>query len=319
MNILHVPENTKERIDAFLASQRKDLSRTRIQKLIKSGNILCNQTIVEPRLILRGGEIITLNLPQTPSREITPQDIPLDILYEDDALLVLNKPSGMVVHPGVGNTQNTLVNALLHHCKHLSDEGGKERAGIVHRLDKDTSGAMVVAKTNHAHQHLASQFAKRYTQKRYLAVTQSAPHQPSNRIFTHIGRHPVARLKMAVVNPGSGKPAITDYYTLSKGAEQSALLLCDIHTGRTHQIRVHLHYLGTPILGDPIYAKPLSQKPQVERLMLHAWSLQFTHPLTQETLSFIAPIPQIFSPWTSPLDLNDAIPAYSSPERTEPS
>ena len=215
----------------------------------------------------------------------------------------------MVVHPAAGNANGTLVNALLYHCKgKLSGLSGQavdeehgidaQRPGIVHRLDKDTSGCMIAAKTDEAHRSLAAQFASRSNEKRYLTVVQSKPNKEKDTVFTHIGRHPVNRMKMTMVNPGSGKSAITDYRVLYTAKDETTLILCDLHTGRTHQIRVHMVHLGTPILGDPIYAKPARQAVQTGRLMLHAWQLVIDHPRTGERLAFQADIPGAFHPWT---------------------
>lgn len=186
-----------------------------------------------------------------------------------------------------------------------------ERPGIVHRLDKDTSGCLVIAKNDGAHQSLTAQFAARSTEKRYLAVVQGIPSQSSGTVFTHIGRHPVNRLKMAVVNPGTGKAAITDYDLLcADPATDSSLVLCTLHTGRTHQIRVHMLHLGHPLIGDPIYAKPARQKAKPGRLMLHAWRLGFDHPRTGKRMEFEAPIPPEYTPWLQlfPNGLYGAVP-----------
>ena len=288
-------------MDAFLASRLPDLSRSRIQTLIREQYILVNGKPVKPRDAVKAGDHITVVLPEAVPLDNAPQDIPLDILFEDDDLVVLNKASGMVVHPAPGNPDGTLVNALLHHCKgKLSGIGGVERPGIVHRLDKDTSGCLVVAKSDIAHQSLVTQFSERSTmEKIYLAVSRGVPKPEKDTIFTHIGRHPVNRQKMAVVNPPGGKTAITDYEILATdAATQTALVLCHLHTGRTHQIRVHLHHKGTPIVGDPIYGRPDKVSGQTGRLMLHAWRLSFEHPVTKKRHDFEAPVPPEFFPWT---------------------
>jgi 23S rRNA pseudouridine1911/1915/1917 synthase len=287
-----------DRLDAFLANQISDLSRSRIQDLIREHFILLNGKPAKPRDSIHPGDEISIVIPEAVPDIASPQDIPLDILYEDEHLIVLHKAHGMVVHPAPGNPDGTLVNALLHHCKgKLSGIGGVERPGIVHRLDKDTSGCLVIAKTDPAHQGLATQFSERSTmEKIYLAVTNGIPLKTKDTIFTHIGRHPVNRQKMAVITPPAGKTAITDYEVIAPDqATKTALVLCHLHTGRTHQIRVHLQHIGTPILGDPIYTKkhPLP----TPRLLLHAWKLSFNHPVTREKLSFTAPPPQDFSPW----------------------
>ncbi len=264
-----------DRLDAFLAASLPELSRSRIQTLIREQYILVGGEPAKPRDAVKPGDLITLALPEAVPPEAAPQDIPLDVMFEDEHLLVINKAPGMVVHPAPGNPDGTLVNALLHHCKgRLSGIGGVERPGIVHRLDKDTSGCLVVAKSDAAHQSLVSQFAERSTmEKIYLAVTHGVPKPVSETIFTHIGRHPVNRQKMAVVNPPGGKAAITDYEVLATDAATlTALVRCHLHTGRTHQIRVH-------------------------RLMLHAWKLAFDHPVTGQRHQFESPIPPEFQPW----------------------
>ena len=289
-----------ERLDAFLAARLPELSRSRIQALIREQFIQLNAQPAKPRSPVKLGDHITIALPEAVPLDATAQDIALEILYEDADLLVLNKAPGMVVHPAPGNPDGTLVNALLHHCQgKLSGIGGVERPGIVHRLDKDTSGCLVVAKSDPAHQSLVEQFAGRTTmEKLYLAVTQGIPRPEKDTVFTHIGRHPVNRQKMAVVNPPGGKAAITDYQVLAvDAATLTALVLCHLHTGRTHQIRVHLHHRGAPLVGDPIYGKPSKTSALTGRLMLHAWQLSFVHPLTRERLHFTAPIPPEYSPW----------------------
>ena len=294
------------RLDAFLAGRLPELSRSRIQALIREQFIIVNGQPAKPRDAVKAGDRIAIALPEALPLDNAPQDIPLEILYEDDDLIVLNKAPGMVVHPAPGNPDGTLVNALLHHCKgRLSGIGGVERPGIVHRLDKDTSGCLVVAKSDAAHQSLVTQFSERSTmEKTYLAVTLGIPKPAKDTIFTHIGRHPVNRQKMAVVNPPGGKTAITDYEVLATDAATlTAMVLCHLHTGRTHQIRVHLHHKGAPILGDPIYGKPSKDPTLPERLMLHAWKLSFQHPITGLRHRFESPVPPEFRPW---MDLSDS-------------
>jgi 23S rRNA pseudouridine1911/1915/1917 synthase len=296
-----VDDNTGKRIDAFLSTQLPELSRARIQSLLKSGDILVNGTKIKAKYPVQVGDLITVEIPEPEPEEAQPEEIPIDVIYEDEDVIVINKESGIVVHPAAGNLSGTLVNALLFHCKgKLAAEGGAERPGIVHRLDKDTSGCMVVAKTDFAHLALVDQFKQRETKKQYLCVVEGKPSKGEDSVYTNIGRHPVNRLKMAVVNPGSGKPAITDYQNLGyEENSNSSLIHCDLHTGRTHQIRVHMLHLGCPIIGDPIYSKVARQKAQTGRLMLHARRLSFTHPRTGELLTFRAEIPQEFLPWTS--------------------
>ncbi|MDH4443547.1 MAG: RluA family pseudouridine synthase [Akkermansiaceae bacterium] len=296
---IEVEDSPGERIDAYLAARLADLSRSRIQVLIREQFIQINGHPAKPRDAVKLGDRITVVLPEAVPLEAEPQEIPLEILFEDDDIVVLNKAPGMVVHPAPGNPDGTLVNALLHHCRgQLSGIGGVERPGIVHRLDKDTSGCIVVAKSDVAHQSLVGQFSGRTMEKLYLAVSEGIPKPAKDTIFTHIGRHPVNRQKMAVVNPPGGKTAITDYEILAADAATlTALVLCHLHTGRTHQIRVHLHHKGTPLLGDPIYGKPSQNSERVGRLMLHAWRLTLDHPVSNERLHFEAPIPMEYQPW----------------------
>ena len=289
---IYVDVQTGERLDAFLAGRLAELSRSRIQTLIREQFILVNGHPAKPRDAVKPGDWITIALPEAVPLDAAPQAIPLEILYEDDDLVVLNKAPGMVVHPAPGNPDGTLVNALLHHCQgQLSGIGGVERPGIVHRLDKDTSGCLVVAKSDVAHQSLVTQFSERSSmEKLYLAVTEGIPKPAQDTIFTHLGRHPVNRQKMAVVNPPGGKTAITDYQVLATDpVTLTALVRCHLHTGRTHQIRVHLHHRGCPLVGDPIYGKPSKTATLTGRLMLHAWRLAFDHPVSGVRLQFESP------------------------------
>lgn len=289
------------RLDAYLAVRLDDLSRSRIQTLIRKQYITLNGNPAKPRDSVKQGDLIQVVIPEVVPLEHTPQDLPISVLYEDDDMIVINKASGMVVHPAAGNPDGTVVNALLHYCRgKLSGIGGVERPGIVHRLDKDTSGCLVVAKSDIAHQALVKQFAERETmEKLYLAVTRGEPKPEKDTIFTHIGRHPINRQKMAVLNPPSGKPAITDYKVKGRDpSTETSLVLCHLHTGRTHQIRVHLHHKGAPIVGDSIYGRPSKEPGLPERLMLHAWRLAFLHPTSRQRVVFEAPIPPEFLAWT---------------------
>ena len=302
-----------QRIDQFLVAKLPELSRSRIQALLKSGDILLNDTKAKAKQNVTCGDAISIVIPEPEPEEAQPQDIPLDVLYEDDDIIVLNKAHGMVVHPAAGNADGTLVNALLFHCKgQLAAVAGDARPGIVHRLDKDTSGCIIAAKSNDAHTSLCEQFADRTNEKRYLTVVQSTPSKDEDSIFTNIGRHPVNRMKMAVVDPGSGKAAITDYRVIHKDSDGTCLILCDLHTGRTHQIRVHMTHIGTPILADPIYSKPVRQPVQTGRLMLHAWQLVIEHPRTGGKMSFQAPIPDEYHPWTEAPEAQLAIKTLSN-------
>jgi 23S rRNA pseudouridine1911/1915/1917 synthase len=284
------PEGARTRLDVFLAERLPQYSRARLQQLIKAGFVRLNGAPVRPRDLVRTGDRVELNEPPPEKIEHGPEDIPLDILFEDADLIVVNKPPGLVVHPGAGHREHTLVNALLHHCPSLSGIGGSERPGIVHRLDKDTSGCLVVALNDQAHRNLSAQFAGRSAEKVYLAIVAGRLKKSSGAIEAAIGRHPVYRKKMAVAR-ARGRSARTEYRVMRQGSD-AALLECRIHSGRTHQIRVHLHHLGHPVAGDAVYGgKHLRDLP---RQMLHAWKLAFAHPRTGEWKMFEAPLPNDF-------------------------
>lgn len=237
------------------------------------------------------GMRIILNVPETKPVDIVPQDIPLDILYQDADVVVVNKESGMVVHPAAGNESGTLVNALLYHVHDLSGIGGEMRPGIVHRLDKDTSGLILIAKNDAAHAALSEQFKQRTMEKHYRAVAHGSFSKGEGLIDAPIGRHPIDRKKMAVVP--NGKPSRTEWHVLE---HLNGATYLDVHllTGRTHQIRVHMLSIGHPLLGDKIYAPNLKTPVRIPRLMLHAYTLAFTHPTTGKRLTFCAPLPAAF-------------------------
>lgn len=283
------PGQAGTRLDHFLASSVSALSRSRLQDLIREGHVTLNGAIVKPGAKLRAGDRVALTEPPPTPMDSQPEAIALDVLFEDDDLIVLNKPAGMVVHPAAGNWEGTIVNALLHHCPALSGIGGTQRPGIVHRLDKETSGCLVAAKNDVAHQSLARQFAGREVTKIYLALASGKFARLSGSIDAPIGRHPVQRKKMTVVAPERGRTARTDYRVLGPCAE-GTLVECTLHTGRTHQIRVHLKHLGHPVLGDEVYGK----RAGFNRQMLHAWKLGFAHPRHGERMNFQAPIPPDF-------------------------
>jgi 23S rRNA pseudouridine1911/1915/1917 synthase len=285
-----------ERIDRYLAERLPELSRGRLQALIKDGHITLNGRQTKPRQSLAVGDEIAVELPEETSPAPVAQAIPLTILHEDEALIVIDKPHGIVVHPAAGNPDGTLVNAFLHHCPEIASAGDPERPGIVHRLDKDTSGCLVGAKTPEAHTALVSAFSERRVRKLYLTAVDGCPPHDAGRVENQIARSPHDRQKMAVVPPPAGKLAITEYRVRSR-VDATALVECDLHTGRTHQIRVHMKSLGCPVLGDPIYAKPARQSRRVPRLMLHAWKLAFTHPISGQDVAFEATPPEVFSPW----------------------
>ena len=277
-----------QRLDRFLAEALTAFSRSRLQALIRDGFVKVNGKPARPRNVVRHGDSIEWREPEITKIDAEPEPMDLDILFEDDDLLVINKPAGLVVHPGAGHRQHTLVNALLAHCKNLSGIGGKERPGIVHRLDKETSGALVIAKNDATHRDLAKQFADRTIGKVYLALVAGVPRKSFGTIEAPIARHPVHRKKMSVAQR-AGRSARTEYRVVRSSGDAS-LVECTIHSGRTHQIRVHLHHLGHPVLGDKLYGG--KRAGNFPRQMLHAWKLSFRHPRTGKTMNFTAPIPQ---------------------------
>jgi len=276
------------RLDHFL-TRVSEFSRSRLQSLVRDGFVTVNGRNTTPGAKLRDGERIVLTVPPPKSANTAPEKIPLDIIHEDDDLVVVNKPAGMVVHPAAGHAGGTLVNALLHHSGALSVIGGVERPGIVHRLDKETSGCVVAAKNDASHQDLARQFASRKVTKIYLALAAGRFSKKSGTVSVPIGRHPVHRKKMAALAEGKGRDATTDWRVLAD-LPAGTLVGCTLHSGRTHQIRVHLKHLGHPLLGDDVYGK----RAGFPRQMLHAWKLGFSHPATGKHLDFIAPIPPDF-------------------------
>ena len=290
--------DTGTRLDKFLAARLPGLSRARLQTLIKESAVTVNGRAVKASQDIHPGDLIIGIIPPDKPSAAQPEDIPLAILFEDEHLAVLDKASGMVVHPAHGNEDGTLVNALLHRFGPLSSIGGVARPGIVHRLDKETSGCLVVARNDAAHHSLSEQFAGRTVEKIYLAVVQGIPTPQCGTVSTQLGRDPHNRLRMAVLPPPAGKSAVTDYEVVNLTGTD-ALVKCTLHTGRTHQIRVHLKHLGHPLLGDELYARTARQTP-VARLMLHAWQLAFTHPSTGQRLHFTAPLPPEFRPWLPP-------------------
>jgi 23S rRNA pseudouridine1911/1915/1917 synthase len=287
-----VPENeTKVRLDRFLANKLPRYSRSRLQQLIRSGFIRLNNAPTRPRYLVRSGDKIELTEPPLEKIDNQPEPIPLEVLFEDKDIIVINKPAGLVVHPGAGHRQHTLVNALLSHCTTLSGIGGKERPGIVHRLDKETSGCLVVAKNDETHRDLSKQFAERVVEKIYLALVAGKLAKATGVIEEKIGRHPVHRQRMSAGSP-RGLPAKTEYRVVRSG-DQASLVECRLHSGRTHQLRVHLHHLGHAVLGDKVYAARLAK--DFQRQMLHAWKLGFRHPCSGEWKSFEAPLPDDFT------------------------
>jgi len=279
------------RLDRFLAKTAPEFSRSRIQTLIRQGHITVNGAVPRARDMVRAGDHIALVEPPMEAIDLVPEKIALSVLFEDDDLIVINKPAGISVHPGAGRKTGTLVNALLSHCKALSGIGGKERPGIVHRLDKETSGCLVVAKNDSAHVELARQFASRTVDKIYLVLVAGKLRYASGSIVAPITRHRVHRKKMAIAREG-GRMARTDFKVVRMGREAS-LLECSLHSGRTHQIRVHLQHLGYPVLGDTVYGGRHAGK--FSRQMLHAWKVGFDHPRRKRRMHFEAPQPEDFA------------------------
>jgi 23S rRNA pseudouridine1911/1915/1917 synthase len=284
-------EALRLRLDRFLAKELPKFSRSRFQQLIRDGFVRLNGKAARARDILRVGDIVDVTEPPPEKIDNQPEAIPFDILFEDDDLIVIDKPAGLVVHPGAGHREHTLINALLHYCPILSGIGGKERPGIVHRLDKETSGCLVVAKNDESHRGLSIQFAERGVDKIYLALVSGKVGRSAGLIEEKIGRHRVHRQRMSVTSE-RGRTARTEYRVL-RSSEQVSLVECKLHSGRTHQIRVHLRHLGHAVLGDKVYAPKLAGK--FPRQMLHAWKLGLRHPRTGEWKTFEAPLPNDFA------------------------
>ena len=300
---LHVGHSIRERrLDKYLHGRFSNLSRHFIQNAIKQGAVKVNGKIAKQSLKLSPGDKIDFTPPEPPSKDILPEDIPLNIIYEDEELIVLNKQSGMIVHPARGNTHGTLVNALVFYSDKLSTGLGEFRPGIVHRLDKNTTGVMIVTKNDTTQWKIAKQFEHRQVNKTYLAIVHGTPELTADRINIPLGIHPRFREKYAV-RPDSGKEAVTFYEVLEPFRGFSLLKLTP-KTGRTHQIRVHLSYIKHPIVADDMYGgkliyrwqladtEPAVQEPILSRVALHAFSLEFKHPATEKTVKFEAPLPQ---------------------------
>jgi 23S rRNA pseudouridine1911/1915/1917 synthase len=279
--------DARRRLDVVVAEKCSRLSRSRVQSLIESGHIKVNGQTVKPRHAVHGGDVVNVEEPLVVPTDLRPEAIPITFLFEDEFLAVVNKSAGLVVHPGAGQSDGTLVNALLHHCTALSGIGGELRPGIVHRLDKETSGCLVIAKNDEIHHRLSRQFADREVEKTYLAICSGIFRQKSGDIREPIGRNPLHRKKMAVT--AKGRTAHTRFEVIKEVSDHS-VVLCRLLTGRTHQIRVHLLHLKHPILGDSLYGRRAS----AGRLMLHAWRLGFVHPMTQNWMEFRAEVPQEF-------------------------
>lgn len=288
---LVVPETlNKQRLDKALVTLVDDFSRSRLQQLIDEGYILLNDEETKPNAKVLTGDLITLDVPENETMALFPEAMDLDILYEDAEVIVINKPKGLVVHPGAGNWEHTLVNGLLAHCTDLSGINGVARPGIVHRIDKDTSGCLVVAKNDHAHQHLSDQLQDHTLKRTYLALVHGVMPHNTGRIEAPIGRDKLDRQKMAVTSANS-KSAVTHFAVLERFNKHS-LVECRLETGRTHQIRVHFQYIGYPIVGDPKYAPKTT--PDTQGQCLHAKAIDFIHPVTGNLMHFEAPLPQPF-------------------------
>ena len=284
------------RLDRALAAAIPTVARTQLKRLVAAGEVeIDGEAARDPARKMRGGERALLRLPAPEAAEAKAEDIPLVIVFEDEHLLVVDKPAGLVVHPAAGNLDGTLVNALLYHCAgRLSGIGGVARPGIVHRIDKDTSGLLVVAKTDPAHVALAAQFKRHSTERRYLAVVAGLPAPPMGRIETNLARSAANRQKVAVVEPPEGRRAVT-HYRLLQAFPKGALVECRLETGRTHQVRVHMAHIGHPLIGDPAYGRgrlgDLCRGLGFHRQALHAAMIGFEHPLTGQSMRFESPLP----------------------------
>ena len=291
---LFVAEENCKRLDVFLSDQTEDVTRSRLKKLIEDGQVSVNGVVVKKAgLEIKRGDSVTVQIPEAVEYSVKPENIPIDIVYEDGDFAVVNKPQGMTVHMGNGNESGTLVNALLYALDSLSGIGGVLRPGIVHRIDKDTTGLLVVAKNDKAHVSLASQIAEKTCHRTYYALLEGNLKEERGRVVTDIGRHPTERLKMAVLPEGKGKVAITDFETVAHFGADFTLCKFDLQTGRTHQIRVHAKHLGHPVAGDPVYGYK-KQKIKADGQLLHAKRLELTHPTTGERMEFNAPLPTAF-------------------------
>lgn len=287
---------TKERLDRHLPQELPDLSRSRIQKLIEQGNVQVNGKVcTAKKTIVQAGDRLTLSIPPVQPTELQPENIPLDILYEDESLLIVNKPANLVVHPAPGHETGTLVNAILARCPDLAGIGGEMRPGIVHRLDKDTTGAIAIAKTDMALQHLQGQLKAKTARREYLGVVHGAPKDSEGTIDQPIGRHRGDRQKMAVVPLEKGGRTAITHWQIYERLGNYTLMQFQLETGRTHQIRVHAAYIGHPIIGDPTYSKNRGVGVNLPGQALHAWKLRLQHPLSGEWIQAIAPLPAAFT------------------------
>ncbi len=288
------PDAAGQRLDVFLATALAAPSRTYVRRLLDLDLVQIEPGKAKPGYRMKGGESIVVFVPELVEMSAEPEPIALNILFEDRDIIVINKQAGIVVHPSPGHETSTLVNGLLHHCRDLSGIGGTLRPGIVHRLDLDTTGCMVAAKNDHAHQELTARFAARTVRKTYLAITHGVPRPAAGRVEGRIGRHPRHRQKQAMLKEG-GRHSLTLYRTLETRSDFS-LVECDLRTGRTHQVRVHMRHAGAPLICDQTYGPGTTKLPPalsrvISRQALHAWKLEFDHPATGERLAFTAGLP----------------------------
>ncbi|MBQ8308536.1 MAG: RluA family pseudouridine synthase [Clostridia bacterium] len=291
---LFIAEQPYKRLDLFLSEQTDEFTRSRLKKLVEEGNVCVGgKQVKKAGADIKTGDCVELTVPEAVEYAVKPENIPVEIVYQDSDLAVVNKPQGMTVHVGNGTTSGTLVNALLYALDSLSGVGGVLRPGIVHRIDKDTTGLLVVAKNDKAHVSLATQIAEKTCKRTYFALLEGNLKKDEGRIVTDIGRHPTDRLKMAVLPEGKGKIAITDFQAVAHFGTEYTLCKFELQTGRTHQIRVHAKHMGHPVAGDMVYGYK-KQKLGVEGQLLHAWQLELTHPTTGERMTFNAPLPPTF-------------------------
>jgi 23S rRNA pseudouridine1911/1915/1917 synthase len=296
LTVHQTPNRQLKRLDRWLSEQLSDLSRSRIQTLIYQGQVYLNhQVCTAKNAEVKVGDQIQVTLPQTQPLELTPIQMALDILYEDDQLIIINKPAGLVVHPSAGHEDYSLVHGLLAHCHHLAGIGGVERPGIVHRLDKDTTGAIVVAKTDFALQHLQAQIQAKTAHRQYLGIVYGAPQTDSGIINQPIGRHLTHRKKMAVIPIEKGGRNAVTHWQVEERLGNYTLMQFILETGRTHQIRVHSAFIGHAIVGDPDYSRGGTIGVNLSGQALHAWKLTLEHPISGEIIEAVAPLPETMS------------------------